>query len=96
MHNVILRAQQSQEEQQWSECVRTLSAAGRLPSKRRWAGLSSDHDWKFITYPFQSLFRRKGSVREVFPIPCRIQRIGYEMGENNRTPAWNRANHRAP
>jgi hypothetical protein len=26
----------------------------------------------------------------------RIQNIGYEMGENGRTPEWYRANHRTP
>jgi hypothetical protein len=32
----------------------------------------------------------------VFPILSRIQNIGYEMGENGRTPEWYRANHKTP
>jgi hypothetical protein len=32
----------------------------------------------------------------VFPILSRIQNIGYEMGENGRTPEWYCANHRTP
>ncbi len=38
------------------------------------------------------IFRR----REVYPILSRIQNIGYEKGENNRTPEWYLANHRTP
>jgi hypothetical protein len=34
--------------------------------------------------------------REVFPVLSRIQNIGYEMGEYNRTPQWYRTNHRTP
>jgi hypothetical protein len=34
--------------------------------------------------------------REVFPILSRIQNIGYEKGEDNRSPEWYRANHRTP
>jgi hypothetical protein len=33
---------------------------------------------------------------EVYPALSRIQNIGYEKGENNRTPAWYRENHRSP
>jgi hypothetical protein len=32
--------------------------------------------------------------REVYPLLSRIQNIGYDLGENGRTPAWYRANHR--
>jgi hypothetical protein len=34
--------------------------------------------------------------REVFPILSRVQNIGYEQGENDRTPEWYRTNHRTP
>lgn len=43
---------------------------------------------------FRAQYRR--TRREVFPILSRIQNIGYELGENNRTPPWYRANHRTP
>lgn len=40
--------------------------------------------------------RYRRTRREVFPILSRIQNIGYELGENGRTPEWYRANHRTP
>ena len=49
---------------------------------------------KCFTCQFRSQYRR--TRREVFPILSRIQNIGYEMGENGRTPEWYRANHRTP
>ena len=33
---------------------------------------------------------------EIFPILSRVQNIGYEMGENNRTPKWYQGHHRTP
>ena len=47
---------------------------------------------KCFTCPFRARYRR--TRREVFPILSRVQKIGYELGENGRTPAWYRANHR--
>jgi hypothetical protein len=32
----------------------------------------------------------------LFPVLSRIQNIGYNLGENDRTPEWYRANHRPP
>lgn len=49
---------------------------------------------KCFTCMFKARYRR--TRREVFPILSRIQNIGYEMGENGRTPKWYRANHRTP
>ncbi|MCA9201588.1 MAG: hypothetical protein KDA59_00990 [Planctomycetales bacterium] len=49
---------------------------------------------KCFTCQFRAKYRR--TRREVFPLLSRIQNIGYEMGENNRTPEWYRANHRTP
>jgi len=49
---------------------------------------------KCFTCQFRSQYHR--TRREVFPILSRVQNIGYEMGENNRTPEWYRANHRTP
>src|SRR5690606_39335406 len=43
---------------------------------------------------FRYHYRR--TRREVFPVLSRIQNIGYELGENGRTPEWYRANHRTP
>lgn len=37
-----------------------------------------------------------GRLNEVYPLLSRVQNIGYEMGENDRTPEWYRANHRTP
>ena len=34
--------------------------------------------------------------RELFPVLSRIQNIGFDLGENGRTPEWYRANHRTP
>lgn len=45
-----------------------------------------------FTCKFRAKYRR--TRREVFPILSRIQNIGYELGENGRSPAWYRANHR--
>ena len=47
---------------------------------------------KRVTCQFRARFRR--TRREVFPILGRIQNIGYEKGENGRTPEWYRSNHR--
>jgi len=49
---------------------------------------------KCFTCQFRSQYRR--TRREVFPILSRVQNIGYEKGENGRTPQWYRANHRTP
>lgn len=49
---------------------------------------------KCFTCQFRSQYRR--TRREVYPVLSRVQNIGYEMGENNRTPEWYRANHRTP
>jgi len=49
---------------------------------------------KCFTCPFRSQYRR--TRREIFPILSRVQNIGYEQGENNRTPQWYRTNHRTP
>ena len=49
---------------------------------------------KCFTCQFRSQYRR--TRREVFPILSRVQNIGYEMGENGRTPEWYRANHQTP
>ena len=49
---------------------------------------------KCFTCQFRSQYRR--TRREVFPVLSRIQNIGYEKGENGRTPEWYRANHRTP
>lgn len=49
---------------------------------------------KCFTCPFKSQFRR--TRREVFPHLSRIQNIGYELGENDRTADWYRQHHRAP
>jgi cellulose synthase/poly-beta-1,6-N-acetylglucosamine synthase-like glycosyltransferase len=49
---------------------------------------------KCFTCQFRANYRR--TRREVFPLLSRIQNIGYEMGENGRSPAWYRANHRTP
>lgn len=49
---------------------------------------------KCFTCQFRSKYRH--TRREVFPLLSRIQNIGYEMGENGRTPEWYRANHRTP
>lgn len=47
-----------------------------------------------FTCTFKSHYRR--TRREVYPLLSRIQNIGYELGENGRTPQWYRANHRSP
>jgi len=39
---------------------------------------------KCFTCQFRSQYRR--TRREVFPILRRVQNIGYQMGENGRTP----------
>ena len=48
----------------------------------------------------QGLLKPRGGYRrtrrELFPVLSRIQNIGYDLGENGRTPAWYRANHRTP
>jgi len=49
---------------------------------------------KCFTCQFRSQYRR--TRREVFPVLSRIQNIGYEMGENDRTAEWYRANHWTP
>lgn len=49
---------------------------------------------KCFTCQFKSGYRR--TRREIFPSLSRIQNIGYESGENNRSPAWYRAHHRTP
>ena len=49
---------------------------------------------KCFTCKIKSQYRR--TRRELFPVLSRIQNIGYDLGENGRTPEWYRANHRAP
>ena len=49
---------------------------------------------KCFTCPIKSRFRR--TRKELFPVLSRIQNIGYELGENGRTPEWYRLNHRTP
>lgn len=49
---------------------------------------------KCFTCRFRGAYR--ATRREVFPLLSRIQNIGYEQGENGRTPEWYRANHRTP
>ncbi len=49
---------------------------------------------KCFTCQFRSQYRR--TRRDVFPALSRIQNIGYDLGENGRTPEWYRANHRTP
>jgi len=49
---------------------------------------------KCFTCAFKSKYRNTRS--ELFPVLSRIQNIGYEDGENGRTPEWYRANHRTP
>jgi len=55
--------------------------------------------WRFknpkcFTCAFKKRFQ--GSHRELFPLLSRIQNIGFEDGENNRTPQWYRENHFTP
>ena len=49
---------------------------------------------KCFTCKIKSQYRR--TRRELFPVLSRIQNIGYDLGENNRSPEWYRANHRTP
>jgi hypothetical protein len=49
---------------------------------------------KCFTCFFRSQYR--STRKELFPILSRIQNIGYELGENDRTPQWYRSNHRTP
>ena len=49
---------------------------------------------KCFTCKIKSQYRR--TRRELFPVLSRIQNIGYELGENNRSPERYRSNHRAP
>ena len=49
---------------------------------------------KCFTCAFRSRYR--STRREIFPLLSRIQNIGYDLGENGRSPAWYRANHRTP
>jgi hypothetical protein len=49
---------------------------------------------KCFTCDFGSRYQRTG--KELFPVLSRIQNIGYELAENNRTAEWYRANHRTP
>lgn len=37
----------------------------------------------------------RGIRREIFPFLSRIQNIGYELGENDRTPQWYQDHHRS-
>jgi hypothetical protein len=47
---------------------------------------------------FTCYFKKKyrGTHYEVYPLLSRVQNIGYELGENERTPEWYEANHRTP
>lgn len=49
---------------------------------------------KCFTCHIKATYRRTRS--ELFPHLSRIQNIGYEAGENGRTPEWYRKNHRTP
>jgi hypothetical protein len=49
---------------------------------------------KSFTFSFRSQYQR--TRKELFPVLSRVQDIGYELGENNRTVEWYRANHRTP
>jgi len=49
---------------------------------------------KCFTCKIRSRYRH--TRRELFPVLTRIQNIGYDLGENARTPEWYRANHRTP
>jgi hypothetical protein len=49
---------------------------------------------KCFTCIFRYRYRR--TRKELFPLLSRIQNIGYELGENDRSPAWYRENHRTP
>ena len=49
---------------------------------------------KSFTCKIKAQYRRTRS--ELFPVLSRIQNIGYDLGENNRSPEWYRANHRTP
>jgi len=49
---------------------------------------------KCFTGNFRSHYQR--TRKELFPVLSRIQNIGYELGENQRTAEWYRANHRTP
>lgn len=49
---------------------------------------------KCFTCKFKAGYRQ--TRREIYPTLSRCQNIGYEKGENGRTPDWYRANHRAP
>lgn len=49
---------------------------------------------KCFTCRFKATYR--ATRREVYPLLSRIQNIGYEMGENDRTPEWYASHHRTP
>jgi hypothetical protein len=49
---------------------------------------------KCFTCKIKAQYRR--TRRELFPVLSRIQNIGYDLGENGRTPEWYRTNHRTP
>ena len=50
--------------------------------------------WLSSSARIKAQYRRTRS--ELFPVLSRIQNIGYDLGENNRSPEWYRANHRTP
>jgi len=51
-----------------------------------------------VLHRFTCRFKRRcrRTRGEVFPVLSRIQNIGYEKGENSRTPQWYRTHHRTP
>lgn len=55
-------------------------------------GVWCTHNPKCFTCKIKSNFRH--TRREIFPVLSRIQNIGYDKGENGRTPQWYRDNHR--
>ena len=69
-----------------------------------WAVDASTLNWLLVHWCpknprcFSCKFKETYSAtrNEVFPVLSRIQNIGYEMGENRRTPQWYRDHHRAP
>ena len=71
-----------------------LSAQGFGEKLPQGVGRARAGNPKCFTCKIKSQYRR--TRRELFPVLSRIQNIGYDMGENGRTPEWYRANHRTP
>jgi hypothetical protein len=62
---------------------------GRSSHRQRMDGRA-----RCFTCKIKAQYRR--SRRELFPVLSRMLNIGYELGENGRSPEWYRANHRMP